>query len=88
MNKETDQLYHRHLIYQEFLKVLDSLNTKTLTKAMIKKHRKFINQFDLKGKAQYKTYDLLNSYYNSKHKDTTLTCINNFGYKKIFNTIK
>lgn len=82
MNTETDKFYYRQLIYKNFLDIVESLNTTHLTKNMIKKHKKYINSFDLRGNAKYKTYDLLNSYYNTNFKDDTLIGMYIFGSKK------
>lgn len=82
MNTETDKFYYRQLIYKNFLDIVESLNTTHLTKNMIKKHRKYINNFDLKGNAKYKTCDLLNSYYNTNFKDDALVGMYIFGSKK------
>lgn len=81
MSTESDQFYYRQLIYKNFTEILES---RIISLNVINKHKKFINQFDLKGKAKYKTFKLLMSYYNSKDKDTALTSIRNFGYKKCF----
>jgi len=82
MNKEADKFYYRQLIYKDFCDILDTLETTPLTLSRIKKHKKYINSFDLKGKAQYKTYNLLNSYYSSPFKVDTLVCLKMFGLKK------
>lgn len=82
MNKEADQFYRRQLIYKDFARILESLSGNQLTKSIIEKHKKYIHSFDLKGKAQYKTYNLLKSYYNTQFKDDALVCLENFSNKK------
>lgn len=82
MNKEADKFYYRQLIYKDFSDILASLNMSPLTKCRIEKHKKYIHGFDLKGKAQYKTYNLLKSYYNAQFKDDALICLELFSNKK------
>lgn len=82
MITESDKFYHRQLIYSNFSTILDSLSVQPLTKRTIDKHKKYINSFNLVGKAQYKTYTLLNSYYNTKFKDEALTSMQLFVNKK------
>ena len=82
MNKETDNFYYRQLIYKNFADIVESLNVTPLTKKRIEKHKKYINSFDIKGKAQYKTYNLLNSYYNTQFKNNALICLELFSIKK------
>lgn len=82
MNKEADQFYSRQLIYKDFATILESLNVVPLTKSKIEKHKKYIHSFDLNGKAQYKTYNLLKSYYNTQFKDDALVCLEIFSKKK------
>ena len=82
MITETDKFYHRQLIYKNFLEIVESLNTTSLTPCTIQKHKKYINSFNLNGKAKYKTYDLLVSYYNTKFKESALNEMYIFGSKK------
>lgn len=82
MNKEADKFYHRQLIYKDFSDILASLYASPLTKSRIEKHKKYIHSFNLKGKAQYKTYNLLKSYYNTQFKDDALICLEIFSCKK------
>jgi hypothetical protein len=82
MNTEADKFYYRQLIYKDFASILESLNITALTKNRIEKHKKYINSFDLKGKAKYKTYNLLNSYYNTRLKDDALVSLEFFIIKK------
>lgn len=84
MNKEADKFYYRQLIYKNFADIVESLNVTPLTKKRIEKHKKYIKSFDIKGKAQYKTYNLLNSYYNTQFKDNALICLELFSIKKMF----
>lgn len=82
MNSQADKFYYRQLIYKDFSDILASLKLNPLTKSRIEKHKKYINSFDLKGKAQYKTYNLLKSYYNTQFKDDALVCLEIFSSKK------
>ena len=82
MNVEADKFYHRQLIYKDFSNILESLNLNPLTRSRIEKHKKYIHSFSLKGKAQYKTYNLLKSYYNTQFKDDALVCLEIFSSKK------
>lgn len=82
MNTEATKFYYRQLIYKDFADILDSLNVSPLTKSTIEKHKKYIHSFNLKGKAQYKTYNLLKSYYNTQFKDDALVCLEFFSSKK------
>ena len=84
MNKEADQFYHRQLIYKDFASILESLNVNPLTKNKLEKHKKYIHSFNLKGKAKYKTYNLLKSYYNTQFKDDALICLENFSIKNVY----
>lgn len=82
MNSEANKFYYRQLIYKDFADILESLNVNPLTEGRIEKHKKYIHSFDLKGKAQYKTYNLLKSYYNTQFKDDALVCLEIFSSKK------
>lgn len=80
---QQDRFYHRQLIYQDFIRILDELEVnKDLSRSTINRHKKFIDSFNLTGKAQLKTHELLKSYFKTKHKLQKLIDIRNFVNKK------
>lgn len=80
---QQDRFYHRQFIYQDFMRILDELEVdKNLSKNTMNRHKKFIDSFNLNGKAQFKTHELLKSYFKTEHKLSKLIDIRTFVNKK------
>lgn len=77
---ENLQKYKRELIYKDLYECYQRIEKKENIDIIIKHHRKFINNLDVKGtsKSKFKTLSHLIVYKNSKDKVHALSCFSNY----------
>ena len=63
----------------DFIKTLSEFQMNSeVDKNTMNRHKKFIDSFNLDGKARFKTHELLKSYFKTEHKLSKLIDIRNF----------
>ena len=74
------QKYKRELIYKDLYECYQRIEKKENIDIIIKHHRKFINNLEIKGtsKSKFKTLSHLIVYKNSKDKVHVLSCFSNY----------
>lgn len=77
---ENLQKYKRELIYKDLYECYQRIEKKENIDIIIKHHRKFINNLEVKGtsKSKFKTLSHLIVYKNSKDKVHVLSCFSNY----------
>ena len=77
---ENLQKYKRELIYKDLYECYQRIEKKENIDTIIKHHRRFINNLELKGtsKSKFKTLSHLIVYKNSKDKSHALSCFSNY----------
>lgn len=83
---ENDRQYYRRLIFESFSDIVEYLETSTYSdeqiRILIKQHSRLINSLNLKGKAKYKTLDLLKYHIKSPNKLDSFVSLMNFKNKR------
>tara|TARA_B100001093_G_C26806421_1_gene1005692 strand:- start:167 stop:451 length:285 start_codon:yes stop_codon:yes gene_type:complete len=77
---ENLEKYKRELIYKHVYECYQRIEKKENIDIIIKQHRKFINNLEIKGssKSKFKTLSQLIVYKNSKDKVDALSCFSNY----------
>ena len=78
--QENLQKYKRELIYKDLYQCYERIEKKENIDIIIKQHKKFINNLEVKGtnKSKFKTLSQLIVYKNSKDKSHAFSCLTNY----------